>query len=138
MAMLCGEIEINHIQELGRWHSDAMARYLHIQVKSILGNYAANVFSKGTYTFQPDETVRIIDLWRSINTPKSIMHYTQPTLPTRLMGSIPGCATNLARFSYQAPNKAGPWHLGGSRWLLANHLKPPPRIYFISSGKRSA
>jgi hypothetical protein len=32
MALLCGKVDMNLIQILGRWHSDAMIRYLHMQV----------------------------------------------------------------------------------------------------------
>jgi hypothetical protein len=63
MAMIFGKIDINSICMMGRWHSDAMMRYLHVQAQPIIGNYAAKMFNKGTYTFQPDETVPIIDVY---------------------------------------------------------------------------
>jgi hypothetical protein len=63
MAMLFGKIDINSIRMMGRWHSDAMMRYLHVQAQPIIGNYAAKMFQEGTYTFQPDETVPIIDVY---------------------------------------------------------------------------
>jgi hypothetical protein len=37
MALLHGEVDLNNIQIMGRWHSDAMMRYLHVQAQSILG-----------------------------------------------------------------------------------------------------
>jgi hypothetical protein len=61
MAMLVGSIDLNNIRRMGRWHSDAMMRYLHIQAQPIIGNYASLMFNNGAYTFQPDETVPIID-----------------------------------------------------------------------------
>jgi hypothetical protein len=61
MTMLFGKIDINSIRMMGRWHSDAMVRYLHVQAQPIIGNYAAKMFNEGTYTFQPDKTVPIID-----------------------------------------------------------------------------
>jgi hypothetical protein len=38
-----------------------MMRYLHVQAQPIIECYAAKMFNNGTYTFQPDETVPIID-----------------------------------------------------------------------------
>jgi hypothetical protein len=61
MAMMCSKIDLNNIRMMGRWHSDAMMRYLHVQTQPIVKRYAAKMFNNGTYTFQPDETVRIID-----------------------------------------------------------------------------
>jgi hypothetical protein len=63
MAMLFGKIDINSIRTMGRWHSYAMMRYLHVQAQLIIGNYAAKMFNEGTYTFQPFETVPIIDVY---------------------------------------------------------------------------
>jgi hypothetical protein len=61
MAMLVRSIDLNNIRMLGRWHSDAMMRYLHIQAQPIIGNYSSLMFNNGAYTFQPDKTVPIID-----------------------------------------------------------------------------
>jgi hypothetical protein len=61
MAMMCSKIDLNNIHMMGRWHSDAMIRYLHVQAQPIIERYAAKMFNNGTYTFQPDETVPIID-----------------------------------------------------------------------------
>jgi hypothetical protein len=36
MALLCGHIDHNTIHMLGRWHSDAMMRYLHLQEKPLM------------------------------------------------------------------------------------------------------
>jgi hypothetical protein len=63
MAMLFGKININSIPMMGQWHNDTMVRYLHVQAQPIIGNYVANMFNEGTYTFQPDETFPIIDVY---------------------------------------------------------------------------
>jgi hypothetical protein len=63
MAMLFGKIDINSIIMMGRWHSDAIMWYLHVQAQPNIGNYAAKMFNEGTYTFQPDETNPIIDVY---------------------------------------------------------------------------
>jgi hypothetical protein len=61
MAMLFGKIDMNNIRLMGRWHSDAMMRYLHGQAQPIVGRFAEVMYNNGAYTFQPDETVPIID-----------------------------------------------------------------------------
>jgi hypothetical protein len=61
MSVFFGEIDINTIRFMGRWHSDAMMRYLHVQAQPIVGRFAEVMYTNGAYTFQPDETVPIID-----------------------------------------------------------------------------
>jgi hypothetical protein len=61
MAMLQGRIDMDSILMMGHWHSDAMMHYLHIQAAPIRNGYAAKISNEGHYTFQPDETVPIID-----------------------------------------------------------------------------
>jgi hypothetical protein len=39
MALLCGRIDHNTISILGRWHSDAMIRYLHLQAKPLMKHF---------------------------------------------------------------------------------------------------
>jgi hypothetical protein len=63
MVLLNGKVDISNIQMVGRWHSDAMMRYLHVQAQPILGNYADRMFKEGTYSFLPDETVPIINVY---------------------------------------------------------------------------
>jgi hypothetical protein len=63
MALLHGKVNPSNIRMMGRWHSDAMMRYLHVQAQPILGNYATCMFNEGTYSFLPDETVPIIDVY---------------------------------------------------------------------------
>jgi hypothetical protein len=60
MALLHGKVDLSNIRMMGRWHSDALIRYLHVHAHPILGNYVARVFNEGTYSFLPDETVPII------------------------------------------------------------------------------
>ena len=59
MALLCGEIDADLIKILGRWHSDAMMRYLHQQAQPIMRKFAKAMFNNGTYSFLPEETVPI-------------------------------------------------------------------------------
>jgi hypothetical protein len=54
MALMYGKVDTDHIRMLGRWHSDAMMRYLHMQARLVVGGYAAVMFNRGTYTFLLD------------------------------------------------------------------------------------
>ena len=59
MALLCGKVDFNLIKMLGRWHSDVMMRYLHLQAQPIMKRFAVAMFNEGQYTFLPNETVPI-------------------------------------------------------------------------------
>jgi hypothetical protein len=49
MAMMYSKIDMKNIRMMGRWHSDAMVRYLHVQAQPIIECYAAKMFNNGTY-----------------------------------------------------------------------------------------
>jgi hypothetical protein len=63
MAVFFGKIDINNIRFMGRWLINAMMRYLHVQAQPIVGRFAEVMYNNGAYTFQPDETVPIIDTY---------------------------------------------------------------------------
>jgi hypothetical protein len=67
MALLHGKVDLSNIWMMGRWHCDAMMRYLDVQAQPILGNYAARMFNEGTYSFFPDETVPITNIYDDAN-----------------------------------------------------------------------
>jgi hypothetical protein len=54
---------VNNIRMMGRWHSDVMMCYLHIQSALILNKYAIAMFNDGNYSFITDETIPIIDVY---------------------------------------------------------------------------
>lgn len=57
MALLCAGVNCNVIQMLGRWHSDSMIRYLHVQAQPITNRLSTRMFNDGQYTFLPSDTV---------------------------------------------------------------------------------
>ena len=57
MALLCGNVDFDVIKLLGRWHSDAMLRYLHVQAQPIIQQLAIKMFNKGAHSFTPTDTV---------------------------------------------------------------------------------
>jgi hypothetical protein len=49
MALLCGKVDKNLIQIIGRWHSDAMICYLHMQAQPTAQHFPAKMYNTGTY-----------------------------------------------------------------------------------------
>ena len=57
MALLCGNTDTDTIMLLGRWHSDAMMRYLHQDCLPVMNRLARTMFNNGKYSFLPSQTV---------------------------------------------------------------------------------
>jgi hypothetical protein len=53
MALLCGRVDTDTIRLVGRWHSDAMFRYLHAQALPIIKNLANTMLRHGCFTLTP-------------------------------------------------------------------------------------
>jgi hypothetical protein len=56
MALICGKVDKNLIQMIGRWHSNVMICYLHMQAQPIVQHSASKMYNNGTYAFLPNET----------------------------------------------------------------------------------
>ena len=61
MALLCGHCDSDTIKLLGRWHSDAMMRYLHQEAQPVLQQLAKKMFNSGRYTFLTTDSVPSIE-----------------------------------------------------------------------------
>ena len=53
-AMLCANIDRDITQLIGRWKSDEMLKYLHVQAGALMHNYARQMFDHGDYTYHPE------------------------------------------------------------------------------------
>jgi hypothetical protein len=60
MALLCGNIDPNVIQLVGRWRSDVMLRYLTTQAWPHMRNLASIMLTSGTFTVIPGQLVPAI------------------------------------------------------------------------------
>jgi len=58
-ALLNAGIDHDTIQLLGRWHSDAMIRYLHLSAHPAVRSYASAMFAGGTFAFAPGTQVPV-------------------------------------------------------------------------------
>ena len=50
MALLCAQVDSDTIRLLGRWRSDEMLRYLHVQAQPVMKNFARRMLEGGHYT----------------------------------------------------------------------------------------
>ena len=53
MALLTAKVDHDTIKLLGRWRSDTMIRYLHVQNGPVMAQHAQNMLQRGSFTFSP-------------------------------------------------------------------------------------
>jgi hypothetical protein len=53
MALLCTNVDTSHIHLYGRWRSDEMYRYLHVQAFPLIHPLATSMLQHGTYAMIP-------------------------------------------------------------------------------------
>ena len=56
-ALLLAKVDPDVIRLIGRWRSDEMLRYLHVQAYPLMRNYAEQMLSAGMYTLIPNHLV---------------------------------------------------------------------------------
>jgi hypothetical protein len=54
MALLCAKVDTDMIRLLGRWRSDKMLRYLHVQTFPIMAPLANQMLQHGNFTLMPN------------------------------------------------------------------------------------
>jgi hypothetical protein len=59
MALLCASIDSDRIRLLGRWRSDEMLRYLHVQAEPVMRHFASQMLTGGNFTLIPNHDVPI-------------------------------------------------------------------------------
>jgi len=57
MALLCADVDSDRIRLLGRWQSDQMFRYLHVQAEPLMRNFSSRMLQGGNYTLLPNHAV---------------------------------------------------------------------------------
>jgi hypothetical protein len=56
MALLCAEVDTDIIRLIGRWRSDEMLRYLHVQAEPVMRGFAPRML-QAEFTLLPNSTV---------------------------------------------------------------------------------
>lgn len=57
MALLCARVDPNIIRLVGRWRSDEMLRYLHLQAYPLMHTFARRMVSAGNFTLLPGQDI---------------------------------------------------------------------------------
>ena len=57
MALLCAHVDSDTIRLLGRWRSDEMLRYLHLQAEPVMRNFSAMMLQGGQFVLNPNQDV---------------------------------------------------------------------------------
>ena len=57
MALFCAEVDPDRIRLLGRWRSDEMMRYLHVQAEPVMRDFATRMIRGGNFTLLPNRDV---------------------------------------------------------------------------------
>jgi hypothetical protein len=60
MALLCAHVDTDVIRLLGRWRSDEMLRYLHVQAEPIMRDFLQRMLAGGAFTLLPNQDVPIL------------------------------------------------------------------------------
>jgi hypothetical protein len=55
MALLCANVDTDRIRLLGRWRSDEMLRYLHVQAVPVVAPIAGAMLRNGQFTLLPNQ-----------------------------------------------------------------------------------
>jgi hypothetical protein len=53
MALLCAQVDTDVIRFIGRWRSDKMLRYLHVQAKPAMCHIVSRMLSHGSFVLHP-------------------------------------------------------------------------------------
>jgi hypothetical protein len=59
MALLCAQVDSDIIRLLGRWRSDEMLRYLHVQAEPVMRDFSRRMLTGGSFTLLPNQEVPI-------------------------------------------------------------------------------
>ena len=57
MALLCAHVDTDVIRLIGRWRSDKMLRYLHLQADSLMKGFSSKMLNRGNFVLLPNQDV---------------------------------------------------------------------------------
>jgi hypothetical protein len=58
-ALLCSNVDTDIIRLLGRWRSDEMLRYLHLQAAPLMSDFSRRMLAGGNFTLIPNQLVPV-------------------------------------------------------------------------------
>lgn len=80
MALLCSNIDHDHIKLVGSWRSDAMLRYLHVQAAPVMNHFAKAMITGEEFTRIPNRGVA--NSATALTHHHFFIHIFPPCLPT--------------------------------------------------------
>jgi len=57
MALFNSDVDSDTIKLIGRWQSDAMLRYLHLQAQPVMQGFSRKMLAGGNYAFHPNHNM---------------------------------------------------------------------------------
>ena len=60
MALLCANVDSDRIRLIGRWRSDEMLRYLHVQAEPVMRYLSPAMLTGGRFSLLPNNAVPLI------------------------------------------------------------------------------
>jgi hypothetical protein len=60
MALLCAKVDPDKIRLMGRWQSDEMLRYLHVQAFPITATFASQMLQHGSFALLPNNRLPLV------------------------------------------------------------------------------
>jgi len=61
MALLYAQDDSNIIRLLGRWRSDEMLWYLHLQAEPVMRNFSRRMLAHGAFVLLPNQAVPALE-----------------------------------------------------------------------------
>jgi len=59
-ALLCADVDADRIRLIGRWRSDEMLRYLHVQAEPVMRHFSSRMIQGGHFTLLPNTDVPLL------------------------------------------------------------------------------
>ena len=59
MALLCADVDSDRILLIGRWRSNKMLQYLHVQATPVMSTLSCQMLQHGTYNLLPNQQVPV-------------------------------------------------------------------------------
>jgi hypothetical protein len=59
--MLCARIDLNITRLVGRWRSDEMLKYIHVQNASLMQNYSRQMLELGHFSYNRTDNIATSD-----------------------------------------------------------------------------
>lgn len=60
MALLCADVDTDRIRLIGRWRSDEMLRYLHVQAEPVMRHLSPRMLHGGQFSLLPNHAVPLV------------------------------------------------------------------------------